>query len=68
MRRPMHGGQDPQVGAADREHPAVEVLALELDRAGEARQDLRVGVVESCRRTRSIVKPVFERVAPVRRG
>src|SRR4051812_7078182 len=40
------GGQHPQVGAPDREHAAVEVLALELDRRREPRQHLRFGVVD----------------------
>ena len=42
-----HAGREhPQVGAADREHPAVEVLALELDRRREAGEHLRVGIVD----------------------
>ena len=39
-------GEHPEVGAADREHPAVEVLALELDRRREAGEDRGVGIVE----------------------
>src|SRR6266516_4411263 len=35
---PQHGGEHSQVVAADREEPAVEVLALELDRGRVPRQ------------------------------
>ena len=41
-----HGREHPDVVAADGEHPAVEVLALELDRGGVPGQHLGVGVVE----------------------
>ena len=40
------GRKHSEVGAADREHPAVEVLALALERSREAIEDVRVGVVE----------------------
>ena len=40
------GGEHPQVGTPDRQHAAVEVLALELDRRREPRQHLRVGIVD----------------------
>ena len=38
--------QHPQVGAANRSMPAVEVLALELDRRREPGKHLRAGIVE----------------------
>ena len=41
-----HRREHAQVRTADRQHPAVEVLALELDAGREAREDLRVGIVE----------------------
>ena len=56
--RPMQRREHPQVGAADREHAAVEVLALELDRRREPVESICAsGSSTSCRRTRSIVKP-----------
>src|SRR5262249_6460734 len=40
------GGQHPKVGTEDREHATVEVLALALQRRGEAIEDVRLGIVE----------------------
>ena len=42
----MHDGEHPEVGAPDREHAAVEVLALALERSREPVEDVRVRVVE----------------------
>ncbi len=43
---PEDRGEDADVVAANGEHPAVEVLALELDRGRVARDDLGVGFLE----------------------
>src|SRR6478672_5163112 len=38
--------EDPEVGAPDGQHAAVEVLALPLERGREPVEDVRVGIVE----------------------
>ena len=43
---PEHRGEHPQVVAADREQPTVEVLALELDRRRVPRQHRGLRLVE----------------------
>src|SRR4029078_12117874 len=38
--------ENAKIGATNRQHATVEVLALELNRRGEPRDDLRVGIVD----------------------
>ena len=61
-----HRGEHPEVVAADREHLAVEVLALELDRRRVAGDHRGVGVVDLVQPDEVDGEAVADESAPVR--